>query len=49
MYYYITIFIVLLVGFSIIGMLLNKETDSSEYQQEPNDMLSFLKQQNIKK
>ena len=46
MTYYIVLFIVLLVGFSIIGMLFNKENDSSDYQQEPNDMLSYLKRQN---
>lgn len=46
MTYYIFIFIILIVGFSIIGMLFNKETGSSSYQQELNDMLSFLKQQN---
>lgn len=48
MTYYIALFIFLVVGFLVIAILFNEETDSSEYQQEPNDMLSFLKQQKTK-
>lgn len=48
MTYYIVLFLVLVVGFSFIVMLFNEEPDSSDYQQEPNDMLSFLRQQKTK-
>ena len=48
MTYYVVRFLILVVGFLVIAILFNEETDSSEYQQEPNDMLSFLKQQKTK-
>jgi len=49
MSYYITVFAVLVVGFSIIALLFNEEPNSSEYQQEPSDTLEFLNWQKNKK